>query len=133
MLARLASRIAWAAVMATAAVCRALGRAVFPAGPVVRSGGQVGGCGNSKGRLRVLPITLLLAPFGAVVPLIVPTAASANWNQPVASELNFAPGSEAFFGGAASIGGVPYVAWHEPNGTANQIRVKRLVGGAWAA
>ena len=33
----------------------------------------------------------------------------------------------------ASIGGTPYVAWQEFNGSAFQVRVAQFAGGAWTA
>jgi hypothetical protein len=72
----------------------------------------------------------------AVVGLMAaPGIAQAAWNQPVggASPINQAAGEFAGQPHVTEIGGVPYVAWHESDGTNTEIRVARLnaAGTAW--
>src|SRR5215211_1350159 len=59
--------------------------------------------------------------------------AAANWNEPSAGSLNASTSQFSDSASAATVGGTPYVAWNEDDGsTVYQIRVKRLDGGAWA-
>jgi hypothetical protein len=64
-----------------------------------------------------------------------PGIAGAAWNQPVggASPINQAAGQFARQPHVTEIGGVPYIAWHESDGTNTEIRVARLnaAGTAW--
>jgi hypothetical protein len=57
-------------------------------------------------------------------------AAGTAWTQ-VGGPINQSPTRDAFDPSLASIGGVPYVAWAESDGTNNEIRVSKLDGGAW--
>ena len=70
-----------------------------------------------------------------VAAILAPAGASAAWNQPVggASPINQSPTENAFAPSLAAIGGVPYVAWAEFDGSNRQIRVSRLnaAGTAW--
>lgn len=51
----------------------------------------------------------------------------------VGGPLNVDASDEAADPTIASIGGTPYVAWDESNGTTQQIRVAKFVGGSWVA
>jgi hypothetical protein len=51
----------------------------------------------------------------------------------VGGSLNVDPSKNAANPSIANVGGVPYVAWSELNGTNYLIRVKRYTGGAWSA
>jgi hypothetical protein len=51
----------------------------------------------------------------------------------VGGSLNIDTTKDAFSPSIATIGGVPYVAWNEYNGTAYQIRVASFNGSAWTA
>ena len=51
----------------------------------------------------------------------------------VGGALNVAPAMNAEGPSIASIGGTPYVAWQEFNGSAFQVRVAQFTGGAWTA
>jgi hypothetical protein len=81
--------------------------------------------GRRGALLAVLPIAML-----ALAPPV-----HAAWNQPVggASPINQASNRDAFETSLASIGGVPYVAWDEADGTNSELRVARLnaAGTAW--
>lgn len=54
----------------------------------------------------------------------------ANW-QGIGGPINVSATRNATGPSIASVGGVPYVAWTEDDGTANQIRVADLVGAGW--
>jgi len=60
-------------------------------------------------------------------------AAGTAWTQVGggASPINQDTSRDAFDPSLASIGGVPYVAWTEFDGTNNEIRVSKLDGGVW--
>jgi hypothetical protein len=72
---------------------------------------------------------------GLVGLMLMPSVASAAWNQPVGGEspINHASNQGGFVANVTSIGGVPYVAWTEFDGTNFEIRVSRLngPGTAW--
>jgi hypothetical protein len=51
----------------------------------------------------------------------------------VGDSLNVSTSRDAGAPSIASVGGVPYVTWHESDGANDQIRVKRLDGAAWQA
>jgi len=51
----------------------------------------------------------------------------------VGGSLNLDPSHDAGGASIADIGGIPYVAWREYNGSRNQIRVKRLEGNSWVS
>src|SRR3954447_18378039 len=51
----------------------------------------------------------------------------------VGDSLNVSTARDASAASVAGVGGVPYVAWHEDDGTRTQIRVKRFDGSAWQA
>jgi hypothetical protein len=55
-----------------------------------------------------------------------------NWNQPVNTSLNVAPGKDAALPTITSVGGIPYVAWNESNGTHGEIYVKQFNGTSWS-
>src|SRR5205814_2014092 len=59
--------------------------------------------------------------------------AGTAWTQVVggASPINQDPNRAAFEPSLTSIGGVPYVAWEENDGTNDEIRVSKLTGGVW--
>ena len=59
--------------------------------------------------------------------------ALARWAAPSAAPLNAAANQPASSASIASVGGVPYVAWRESDGTNNEIRVSRLAPGGWEA
>lgn len=69
--------------------------------------------------------------LAAAVAVIVPGAAQANWAEPAPGPLNFSPSDDSPYATIATIGGDPWVAWSENNGTNRQLYVKRLVGGSW--
>ena len=77
-----------------------------------------------RGALRLLAVA-------AAVFALTPAAAQAAWNQPVASSLNISTSEDGQDPQTANVGGTPYVAWSEYNGTANQVYVKRFDGSAW--
>src|SRR4051794_8185705 len=52
---------------------------------------------------------------------------------PVGGSLNVSTGRAAYYPSITSVGGVPYVAWGESDGSRSQIRVKRLESGSWTA
>ena len=52
---------------------------------------------------------------------------------PVGGPLNVSTGRDAYSPSLASVGGVPYVAWEEYDGSHFQVRVKRLEAGSWTA
>ena len=72
---------------------------------------------------------------GALVAAVAPSGASAAWRQPVggASPINHFDDHGAGPANLAAIGGVPYVAWSEFDGTNSEVRVSRLnaAGTAW--
>jgi hypothetical protein len=82
----------------------------------------------TMGRLALVVATALAAA-------VLASSASAAWHQLVggASPVNQASDQNAFGASLAAIGGVPYVAWHENDGTNTEIRVSRLnaAGTAW--
>ena len=51
----------------------------------------------------------------------------------VGDSLNLSTARDASVASVAGVGGVPYVAWHEDDGTRTQIRVKRFDGSQWQA
>lgn len=53
-----------------------------------------------------------------------------TWVQ-VGGSLNIDPTEDAISADIASVGGVPYVAWLESNGTREELYVKRWTGTAW--
>jgi hypothetical protein len=53
------------------------------------------------------------------------------WGQAGSGSLNVDPTKNADSASIASVGGVPYAAWAESNGSAFQIHVKRFDGTAW--
>jgi hypothetical protein len=111
-----------------AAVGSFLGRVCSCSGPW--AGSAVGGGAAWRwGRLAVL-VTVAL---GSAAALAVPASAPANWNQPVAGSLNVDPTKGAFSPEITSIGGVPYVVWHETDGSKFQIRAAKFNGSAWTA
>ncbi len=63
----------------------------------------------------------------------VAAPAAAAWTEPVPGEspLNVAPTRSATDAAVASVGGVPYVAWREEDGSNNEVRVARLVTTGW--
>ena len=67
-----------------------------------------------------------------LVVLVLPSSASAAWNQPVGT-LDYAIAQEGSSPSFATVGDRPYVAWHEQDGSNNEIRVARLnaAGTAW--
>ena len=66
---------------------------------------------------------------------VLPSSASAAWRQPVggASPINHFDDHGAGLASLAAVGGVPYVAWSEYDGTNYEVRVSRLnaAGTAW--
>jgi hypothetical protein len=56
----------------------------------------------------------------------------ASWSDVGGGSLNTSATESAGAPFIATVAGVPYVAWDEDNGTASQLRVKRLEGNAWA-
>jgi hypothetical protein len=63
-----------------------------------------------------------------------PGSAAANWSQaPPAGTLNLDPTQPALSSDITSLGGIPYVAWSESNGTNDEVRVKQLTASGWAA
>ena len=75
-------------------------------------------------------ITILVSALAALLAAVaLPASASATWNQPVggANPINQADNRDGnFVPDVASIGGIPYVAWPEDDGTSSEIRVARL-------
>ncbi|HEV3229580.1 MAG TPA: hypothetical protein VGY97_08910 [Solirubrobacteraceae bacterium] len=65
--------------------------------------------------------------------LLAPAGVLANWNQPFGASPNVDPTQSGGQASLTSIGGVPYVAWFEFNGTRNQIHVAQLTPGGWSA
>lgn len=59
--------------------------------------------------------------------------ALARWAAPSGAPLNAAANQPASSAAIAAVGGVPYAAWREPDGTNNEIRVSRLVPAGWEA
>jgi hypothetical protein len=51
----------------------------------------------------------------------------------VGGSLNVSTGRDAYSPSVASVGGIPYAAWQEYDGSHFQIRVKRLEAGSWTA
>src|SRR5688572_2124739 len=82
--------------------------------------------------MRVVVRVVLLS---AVASACVAQTASAAWKQPAggASPINQADNQDAIDPSLTSIGGVPYVAWTEHDGTNSELRVSRLnaAGTAW--
>ena len=78
----------------------------------------------------LLRAILAAALFGSIAP-----SAQAAWNQPVggASPINHSPTQTGQQPSLTVIGGVPWVAWSEADGTGAEIRVSRLnaAGTAW--
>ena len=56
----------------------------------------------------------------------------ASWSDVGGGSLNISATESAGAPFMATVAGIPYVAWSEDNGTAAQLRVKRLDGSAWA-
>ena len=83
--------------------------------------------------LRAAATATGVVGLALIAALAAPASAPANWNQSVAAPLNVDPTQNAFVSGFAVVGGAPYVSWYESNGTNDEIRVKQLVGGAWAS
>jgi hypothetical protein len=84
------------------------------------------------GAFRRRSLLLLACVVICALALGAAGSASANWNQPVVAALNVDPAQGAFSSGMTNVGGVPYVAWQEIDGSGNQqIRVKRFDGSAW--
>ena len=81
------------------------------------------------------PGGLALVVAGALAAAVLASSASAAWRQPVggASPVNQADARDAFGASLTAIGGVPYLAWDETDGTNSQVRVSRLnaPGTAW--
>ena len=79
--------------------------------------------------------SLALVALCALVAAVLPSSASAAWRQPVggASPINHFDDHGAAHASLAAIGGVPYVAWSEYDGTNSEVRVSRLnaAGTAW--
>ena len=71
----------------------------------------------------------------ALVAAVLPSSASAGWRQPVggASPINHFDDHARAYASLAAVGGVPYVAWSEYDGTNSEVRVSRLnaAGTAW--
>jgi hypothetical protein len=71
----------------------------------------------------------------ALVGALVPPIASAGWREPidVASPINHANNQGAGEPSLRAVAGVPFVAWHESDGTNTELRVSRLntAGTAW--
>ena len=67
--------------------------------------------------------------------LALPASADAAWNQPIGgvSPINVSSIQDGSSPSIADVGGTPYVAWDEPDGTNREIRVSRLnaAGTAW--
>jgi hypothetical protein len=79
---------------------------------------------------HVVPRSLVALCAGLA---LTPAAAEAGWHEPVGGPSPINSG-DAFHGpSTASIGGVPYVAWDESDGTNFEVRVARLnqAGTAW--
>jgi hypothetical protein len=80
-------------------------------------------------------LALRCAGLACAAFFVAPVAAQGAWNQPVGgpSPINQANNRNATQPSLAEIGGVPYVAWTEPDGTNDEIRVSRLnqAGTAW--
>jgi Bacterial Ig domain len=74
-------------------------------------------------------VTLLLG----VVLLALATAVSLASFHAAGGSLNLDATKDAFHPRVADVGGVPYVAWEETNGTAVQVRVARFDGTSWVA
>jgi len=86
--------------------------------------------GSRSQGLRRAVIALAAA---CLLAALLPAPAPANWSEPQAAPLNVSTSQNAFVSGLVLNGGAPLVAWYEFNGTADQIRVKQLVGGGWVA
>ena len=92
--------------------------------------------GGTSLRLRgrtSLPRTAILCAIG--LSAVCAPAAQAAWHQPVggASPINQSPDGYSEAPSLIEIGGVPYVAWDEWDGTTSKIRVARLSadGASW--
>jgi hypothetical protein len=93
------------------------------------------GTGNEAGLPRIasvagVPYVAWNEGIGATAQIRVKRLEGDAWVEPVPGPLNVG----AFASGDVSVtdvGGVPYVAFNESDGTHIQIRVKRLEGGAW--
>jgi hypothetical protein len=76
---------------------------------------------------------LALVVAGGLAAAALPSSATAAWRQPVggASPINHA--GDAFDQRVAALGGVPFVAWSEYDGTNYEVRLSRLnaAGTAW--
>jgi hypothetical protein len=71
--------------------------------------------------VKVCGLVALVAAF------VSPSAANAAWRQPASesSPINQAPDGDAGVSSLAVVGGVPYVAWTENDGTNREVRVAR--------
>jgi hypothetical protein len=60
-------------------------------------------------------------------------SAAANWNEAPGGTLNLDASQPAVSSDITSSSGVAYVAWSESNGANDEVRVKQLASGGWAA
>ncbi|HWH13632.1 MAG TPA: hypothetical protein VNT51_02730 [Miltoncostaeaceae bacterium] len=76
---------------------------------------------------------LLAAALAVAVPLSAAATAGATWAPPVPgdSPLNASPSLDAVDVTAASVAGVPHVAWREWDGTNFEVRVAALTPAGW--
>jgi len=92
-------------------------------------------CARRFGRTGVLGYGRWLGALVGVLVLVPAGVARGAWTQPVGgvSPINQADNRNAANASLAAIGGVPYVAWTEFDGTNFELRVSRLnaAGTAW--